>query len=276
MTTAACARRSSAADPVAFFGPEHAARYGADPGLLVKLLDAGERLPVHFHPGPRVRARALGSPHGKTEAWIVVSAAAGAAVRLGFREDVTPTRCAAGSATRTPPAMLAAMHELPVAPATRSSSRPGAARDRRGSCCVELQEPTDLSVLLEWRGFGVDPSPRRPRPGLGPGARGPRPRRPRRRPPRGVERAGGGRRRLLPAEADPYFRAERVRGGDELDAGFSILVALAGEGTLAAPAAAPGGDPRSSPTPPARALGGDVEAIRRLPPDPRAGERQTL
>src|SRR5277367_5111245 len=40
-----------AADPLGYLGPEHAARLGANPGLLVKLLDAGERLAVHFHPG---------------------------------------------------------------------------------------------------------------------------------------------------------------------------------------------------------------------------------
>ena len=39
------------ADPEALLGPAHVARFGADPGLLVKLLDAGERLPVHVHPG---------------------------------------------------------------------------------------------------------------------------------------------------------------------------------------------------------------------------------
>ena len=50
------------ADPEAFLGPEHVARFGADPALLVKLLDAGQRLPVHFHPdrafaGARARPR---------------------------------------------------------------------------------------------------------------------------------------------------------------------------------------------------------------------------
>ena len=39
------------ADPVGYLGPEHVARFGSNPGLLVKLLDAGERLAVHFHPG---------------------------------------------------------------------------------------------------------------------------------------------------------------------------------------------------------------------------------
>jgi mannose-6-phosphate isomerase len=38
-----------AADPEAWLGPAHVAEYGAHPALLVKLLDAGERLPVHCH-----------------------------------------------------------------------------------------------------------------------------------------------------------------------------------------------------------------------------------
>ena len=37
-------------DPEGWLGAEHAAALGADPALLVKLLDAGERLPVHAHP----------------------------------------------------------------------------------------------------------------------------------------------------------------------------------------------------------------------------------
>src|SRR5215471_7791003 len=39
-----------AEDPAGWLGREHVARYGANPALLVKLLDAGQRLPVHVHP----------------------------------------------------------------------------------------------------------------------------------------------------------------------------------------------------------------------------------
>ena len=39
-----------AADPDGWLGPDHVARWGASPALLVKLLDAGQRLPVHAHP----------------------------------------------------------------------------------------------------------------------------------------------------------------------------------------------------------------------------------
>ena len=73
---------------MAWLGPEHVARYGADPGLLTKLLDAGQRLPVHFHPGRAFAREALGLAHGKTEAWIVLEAGPDACVHVGFKHAV--------------------------------------------------------------------------------------------------------------------------------------------------------------------------------------------
>jgi hypothetical protein len=40
--------------------------------VLVKLLDAGERLPVHAHPDRAFALRHLDCRNGKTEAWVVV------------------------------------------------------------------------------------------------------------------------------------------------------------------------------------------------------------
>src|SRR5690349_1517257 len=82
-------RDAITADPSAWLGDAHAARYGADAALLVKLLDAGQRLPVHVHPSRSFARSHLASPHGKTEAWIVLDAAADAVVHLGFRRDVS-------------------------------------------------------------------------------------------------------------------------------------------------------------------------------------------
>ena len=49
-----------AADPEAFFEAAHLAEFGAEPGLLIKLLDAGARLPVHFHPDDAFARSRLG------------------------------------------------------------------------------------------------------------------------------------------------------------------------------------------------------------------------
>jgi mannose-6-phosphate isomerase len=80
--------------------------------------------------------------------------------------------------------------------------------------------------------------------------------------------------RLLPAEADPFFRAERLRPDPAapLEAAFSILVVTAGSGrletaggaldlhrgnTVLVPYAAGAGEVR-----------GRLEAVRCLPPEP--------
>src|SRR5215831_16470075 len=78
-----------AADPVGWLGREHVARYGANPALLVKLLDAGQRLPLHVHPDRAFATAHLASPYGKTEAWVIVSARPDAYVYLGFSRDVS-------------------------------------------------------------------------------------------------------------------------------------------------------------------------------------------
>src|SRR3712207_328832 len=103
------------ADPSAFLGADHVARFGSDPALLVKLLDAGERLPVHFHPDGDFAARSLGLTHGKTEAWLIVEADPGAAVWVGFARDVPLEEVRGWMSSQESAAMLACMHELPVA-----------------------------------------------------------------------------------------------------------------------------------------------------------------
>jgi mannose-6-phosphate isomerase len=256
------------ADPEAFLGPEHVARYGTDAALLVKLLDAGQRLPVHFHPDAAFAGRELGLAHGKTEAWLIVEADPGAAVWVGFDRDVELEEVRAWMAVQDSAAMLASMRELPVGAGDAIFVPAGAPHSiGAGILMVEVQEPTDLSVLLEWDGFELSEDEGH----LGLGwdtalqaldtsawseervaeLRGP-----------------GGGRTMLPAAADPFFRAERVHGGDELDAGFSIIVALAGAGDL-------GGVPFPRGTAllvphaaGALTLGGDVEAIRCRPPAP--------
>lgn len=228
-------RAAVAADPEGWLGPAHVARFGPDPAVLVKLLDAGERLPVHVHPSRRWARDHLDCPYGKTEAWVVVGVrGAEPSVHLGFADDVDAEQLAGWVARQDRAALLGALNALPVRAGDAvlvPAGTPHAIGE--GVFVVELQEPTDLSVLLEWDGFAVD--------GLADGHLGV-----------GYEaaltcvdrtavgvdrldalRTHAAHGSLLPAAADPFFRADRPRA-KRLEAGFAVLVALDGEGAIVA------------------------------------------
>jgi len=230
------------ADPVGFLGAAHADRYGADPALLVKLLDTAERLFVHVHPTNEFAVAHLDCPYGKTEAWYVVDVRDGAEgeVFLGFSRDVSAEEVRGWVEAQDAGAMLAAMNRLAVRPGDAIFVPGGTAHAiGAGLTIVELQQPTDWSVLLEWDGYGVT----RADADLGIGLdtalgalnrtaltaddldalRG--------------RRAGdplGGVTRVFPVAADPFFRAELldVDGSLDREPGFTILVVLTGSGEL--------------------------------------------
>jgi mannose-6-phosphate isomerase len=278
-------RDAIAADPEGFLGAAHVRRYGPDSTLLVKLLDAGERLPVHCHPDRNFARRHLGLSAGKTEAWLIVEAH-GASVHLGFHVDVDADVIAEWVERQDRNAMLNLLNELRVEPGDRiyvPAGLPHAIGD--GIFLVELQEPSDLSVLLEWTGFDVD-GRRDGHLGLGfdvalgcltrsalDGGELAHLKR------ASVElpEARPGVTRLLPPEADPYFRAERLRprSSAALEAGFSILVAVAGRGLLESDRAGEveltRGDTVLVPHAAGKAeLTGEIDVLRCLPPTPEA------
>jgi mannose-6-phosphate isomerase len=237
-------REALAADPEAFLGRTHVERFGSDPALLVKLLDAGERLPVHCHPSREFARRHLDCPFGKTEAWVIVEAdGERPLVHLGFRDDVEAGTLAGWVERQETETMLSALHALEVRPGDAVLVPAGVPHAiGAGVFVVELQEPTDFSVLLEWKGFDVDgPADGHlrlgyevalacvDRSGFGEEALA------------RLRRSAGAARELRPgvwsvlvADADPYFRAERLlpRPVAALEAAFSILVVLDGEGRL--------------------------------------------
>ena len=120
----------------------------------MKLLDAGQRLPVHAHPDVPFARKHLGLAHGKTEAWVFLEPAV---VHLGFVRDVGDEELATWLAEQDAAAMLAAMHALEVAPGDAVLVPAGLVHAiGEGAFLVELQEPTDLSILLEWANFAID------------------------------------------------------------------------------------------------------------------------
>jgi mannose-6-phosphate isomerase len=257
-------RDAIAADPQAFLGPQHVARFGTDTALLVKLLDAGERLPVHYHPGRAFARQHFGGTHGKTEAWLIVDAEPEATVSVGFTHDEDPETVARWIRDQDHEAMLAALHEWPVKAGDAVFVPAGTAHAiGAGILMVEVQEPTDYSILLEHDNFGVTDEGGATL-GLGwdtalqaldtAAYSGP--------PPASA----------LPPEADPYFRAERLSAAATLDPGFSVLVALAGTGRLNDLDIARGAAVLLPHAAGPAELEGDVTVMRCRPPDPRAPE----
>jgi len=214
-----------AADPRWWLGPDR-----TDTGVLVKLLDAGQRLPLHVHPDRRFAHDHLASPYGKTEAWVIVEAVPDAYVHLGFARDVAPEELAGWVAGQRTEEMLAATNRVPISAGDAVLCPAGLPHAiGPGVLLVEVQEPTDFSVLLEYEAFGLDGGHLE----LGwdvalqcVDRRGWSPER--------LAALRGGGDRLLPAEADPFFTAERLRGPSAgLDAAFSVVVVVGGAGTLA-------------------------------------------
>lgn len=230
------------ADPIAWLGADHVARYGSSVEVLVKLLDLGQRLPVHLHPNRAFAREHLGLAHGKTEAWYVLDAPPGARVGVGFAQEMTYDGVRAWVRERDSEALLNSLRTREVRPGDAMlvpAGLPHTVQD--GVFVLELQEPTDLSILLEWADFAVD--------GEKDGHLD-----------LGFDLAlkavdtsavsdadldrlvvpaealeGSGVHSVFPAQADPYFRAQRIvpaGGAVQVDAGFAVTIVLEGRGIL--------------------------------------------
>jgi mannose-6-phosphate isomerase len=143
-----------AGSPLDWLGAEHIVAFGADTKLLVKLLDAGQRLPVHAHPSREAAARLVAATHGKAEGWYVLTAGE---VYLGLRREVSEDELLRIVRLQDTESLLALMHRVDVAAHDTVYVPPGVLHAiGSGVFLVELQEPEDLSILIEWKGFDLD------------------------------------------------------------------------------------------------------------------------
>ena len=290
-------RSAIAADPAGYLGPAHAERFGSDLALLVKLLDTGERLLVHFHPPRPFAAAHLHSCHGKTEAWVVTQITADAAdasaghVYVGFREDTDPAVVRDWVDAQDKAALLGALNKVPVAPGDACLVPAGVPHAvGAGVTVVEVQEPTDFSILLEWEGYAVN-GLEAGHLGLGyplalealdysgwdrdrlAGLLGGRAEPAGRAEPGG--RAGPGPVGLLPTQADEFFRVERILPPAlplTLAPQVAVLIVLDGRGRLVSEAGAlPVGRGATLFVPYGAGtvrLEGDLHVLRCMPPAP--------
>lgn len=224
------------AHPASMIGAELLERIGPSPGVLVKLLDAGERLPVHCHPTRPSAARLLGSRFGKTEAWLILGTRDGRPARVwaGFDEPMDRQRLRRLIDEQAVDAILAAMTAHDVGPG-EVVFVPGGVPHAigAGAFLLEVQEPTDFSILAETRGVPVDPDDATLRLGweraidfFEPAVTAVR-----------VHPPSVG--DLLPRAADPFFRLvrQRIDGGGAarppFPPAFAVGVVLGGHGSLA-------------------------------------------
>jgi mannose-6-phosphate isomerase len=216
---------------------------GPDTGVLVKLLDAGQRLPVHVHPDRSFASSHLGCGYGKTEAWYVLDADEDATVHLGWTGDVDPEELAARRDAQDSAWMLERLHEVPVRRGDGilvPAGQPHAIG--AGVFVVEAQEPTDFSILLEWSvttatreeshldlGFDTAMAAVSHR-ALPPEALAALCRH------LPAEARSHSALRCLPEQADPFFRLDVLAPppatGARVEAGYAVLVLLAGAGEL--------------------------------------------
>jgi mannose-6-phosphate isomerase len=227
-------------DPRGWLGDEHVSAYSDSTALLVKLLDAGQRLPVHFHPSDGFAQRHFDSHFGKTEAWIVVATSGSdPTVYAGFREPQSTRTVHDWVRDQDSPTMLGALNEVPVRPGDTVYIPAGLPHAiGAGVFVVELQQPTDFSLTLEWRDFLTDPDKGHLGIGFDTAIEA-------------LDTSGWAPERLstlvrhtadepgatvdlLAKESAEFFRADQLRPGDglALDPGFAVLVVLDGDGTL--------------------------------------------
>ena len=145
-----------AADASAILGPAASARAGGFP-LLVKLIDAAQRLSVQVHPHDDNAARCGGEP--KTECWYILDAQPGAQVMAGFVNHTSEARFRQALADKKAAALLQSVAvskgDLIFIPGGRVHAI-GA-----GCLILEVQQSSNTTYrLYDWDRAGADGQPR--------------------------------------------------------------------------------------------------------------------
>ncbi len=118
--------------------------------ILLKLLDASERLVIQAHPTADYAQKNLNSAFGKAECWYVIAADENAHVYLGFKEGITREKWVELFEKQDSAGMLSMLHKISLKPGDVWYVDGGVPHAIGGGCLLaELQEPTDLMVVPE-------------------------------------------------------------------------------------------------------------------------------
>ena len=125
--------------------------------LLVKILDAREKLSLQVHPPARLAASLGGEP--KTEMWYVAAAEPGADLFVGLKKGVTPDQFERQAAAGT---VAECFHRLPVKAGDAMFLPSGRVHALgAGNVIFEIQQNSDTTYrVFDWNRVGLDGRPR--------------------------------------------------------------------------------------------------------------------
>lgn len=126
----------------------------ADTGVLVKLIDAAERLTVQVHPDRQMAKELFDSEYGKTECWHILGGrqvdGENPCIYIGFQPGITRERWKDTFDRQDIPEMLSMMHRFEVQPGETVLIQGGVPHAIGAGCfLVEIQEPTDYTIRIE-------------------------------------------------------------------------------------------------------------------------------
>lgn len=141
-------------NPAYYLGKRHAEKYGAQTGVLVKLIDAAERLTVQVHPDKEKAQQLFQSSYGKTECWHILDDAPINGVKpciyMGFKPGITREKWKKLFERQDIPGMLGAMHRIEVKKGDTILIQGGVPHAIGEGCfLMEIQEPTDFTIRIE-------------------------------------------------------------------------------------------------------------------------------
>jgi mannose-6-phosphate isomerase len=140
--------------PVEMLGSSHVQQYGFNMALLVKVLDAGERLTIQVHPDRQFAKSVFRSDYGKTEAWYILGGrvidSEEPYVLFGFKPGVTKESWKRLFDNQDIAGMMDALHRIPVQPGDVFLVEGGVPHAIGSGCfLIEIQEPTDYTLRVE-------------------------------------------------------------------------------------------------------------------------------
>jgi len=135
-------------------GEKHYKKFGAQTGVLVKIIDSAERLSIQVHPDKKTAKKLFNSDYGKTECWHILDCRMinneKPCVYLGFKPGVTCERWVKLFNEQDTSGMLNSLHRFEVKKGDTFLIEGGVPHALGAGCfLIEIQEPTDYTIRTE-------------------------------------------------------------------------------------------------------------------------------